>query len=229
MDALWQTLVAGGPVVALLAALSVLSMALIAVKAMDMRHALSGEAARGRALALWAEGRRDEAMDRAAQGRAPADRIALAAMQGLRAGRRVEAVDAELEWRANAEIAALGRHVRLLEIIGMVAPLLGLLGTVLGMIAAFRELSMAGGAADASLLAGGIWQALLTTAAGLIVAIPATVAAGLFTTRVDAAAQHMEEVAGRLLSGSGSMVAVDSSATAAAPSAGPGTAPAPAT
>ena len=199
MEALWQTMRAGGPVVFVLAALSFVSLALIALKALELRHALPRGAAPGPALALWAEGRREEALARAEAGRAPADRIALAAMRGILAGRGAAALDAELEWKANAEIAALGRHVRLLEIIGMVAPLLGLLGTVLGMIGAFRELSLAGGAANASLLAGGIWQALLTTAAGLIVAIPATVAAGLFTTRIDAAAQRMEEVAGRLL------------------------------
>ena len=190
----------GGPIVVLLAVLSVVSVALIVLKALELRHALSGESARREAVALWAEGRREEALARAGAGRAPADRIAAAAMEGLAAGRRPEALDAELEWKANAEVAALSRHVRALEIIAMVSPLLGLLGTVLGMIAAFRELSMAGGAANASLLAGGIWQALLTTAAGLIVAIPATVAAGLMTSRIDAAAQRMEEVAGRLLS-----------------------------
>ena len=200
MPDLAGTLAQGGPIVLLLAALSVLSVALIVLKSVELRHALSGEASRREAVMLWADGRREEAIARAGAGRAPADRIAAAAMEGLAAGRRAPALDAELEWKANAEVAALSRHVRLLEIIAMVSPLLGLLGTVLGMIVAFRELSMAGGSANASLLAGGIWQALLTTAAGLIVAIPATVAAGLLTARIDAAAQRMEEVAGRLLS-----------------------------
>ncbi|WP_338092796.1 MotA/TolQ/ExbB proton channel family protein [Leisingera aquaemixtae] len=89
--------------------------------------------------------------------------------------------------------------IRLLELIAMVAPLLGLLGTVLGMIQSFQELELAQGAANASVLAGGIWQALLTTAAGLMVAIPAAVAAGLFAARIDAAAQAIESAAGRLL------------------------------
>jgi biopolymer transport protein ExbB len=81
----------------------------------------------------------------------------------------------------------------------MVSPLLGLLGTVLGMIQSFQELEMAQGAANASVLAGGIWQALLTTAAGLLVAIPAAVAAGLFSARIDNAAQSIESAVGRLL------------------------------
>jgi biopolymer transport protein ExbB len=67
------------------------------------------------------------------------------------------------------------------------------------MIQSFQELEMAQGAANASVLAGGIWQALLTTAAGLLVAIPAAVAAGLFAARIDSAAQMTESAVGRLL------------------------------
>ena len=66
--------------------------------------------------------------------------------------------------------------MRLLEVIAGAAPLLGLLGTVLGMIEAFKQLEMAGSQIDPSVLSGGIWQALLTTAAGLIVALPALIA-----------------------------------------------------
>jgi biopolymer transport protein ExbB len=77
--------------------------------------------------------------------------------------------------------------------------LLGLLGTVLGMIQSFQELELAQGAANASVLAGGIWQALLTTAAGLLVAIPAAIAAGLFASRIERAAQTIESAVGRLM------------------------------
>ncbi|MBM9594401.1 MotA/TolQ/ExbB proton channel family protein [Roseitranquillus sediminis] len=75
---------------------------------------------------------------------------------------------------ARAE-AALGRHevgFRLLDAVVQVAPLLGLFGTVLGMIDAFRALQEAGAQVDPSALAGGIWVALLTTAVGLAVAMP---------------------------------------------------------
>lgn len=89
--------------------------------------------------------------------------------------------------------------IRLLELIAMVSPLLGLLGTVLGMIQSFQELELAQGAANASVLAGGIWQALLTTAAGLVVAIPAAIAAGLFSARIDRAALMIESAVGQLM------------------------------
>ena len=62
-----------------------------------------------------------------------------------------------------------------LEIISQVSPLIGLLGTVIGMINSFNELELGGSLVDPSILAGGIWTALLTTAMGLIVAIPALV------------------------------------------------------
>ncbi|MAI76311.1 MAG: hypothetical protein CBC25_03785 [Pelagibacteraceae bacterium TMED65] len=62
-----------------------------------------------------------------------------------------------------------------LEIISQVSPLIGLLGTVIGMIDSFNELELGGSLVDPSILAGGIWTALLTTAMGLIVAIPALV------------------------------------------------------
>ena len=62
-----------------------------------------------------------------------------------------------------------------LEIISQVSPLIGLLGTVIGMIDSFNELEIGGSLVDPSILAGGIWTALLTTAMGLLVAIPALV------------------------------------------------------
>ncbi|MDT8857508.1 MotA/TolQ/ExbB proton channel family protein [Paracoccaceae bacterium Fryx2] len=191
-------LAAGGPVIWLLIALSVFSLALIAAKVWQMRAVLSGAELRERAYALWAQGDRVGAGAALRDGRAPADRIALAAMQGLLAGQRRPGLDADLEWRGNAELAAMNRHLRLLDLIAMVSPLLGLLGTVLGMIKAFQELAMAEGAANASLLAGGIWEALLTTAAGLLVAIPAAVAAGLLADRADRAALLIEAAVGRL-------------------------------
>ena len=82
------------------------------------------------------------------------------------------------------EITRLNRNLHLLELIARVAPLMGLLGTVLGMAAAFRQVAGARGAVDPSLLAGGIWEALITTVAGLCVAIPAMVLHHLFEDRV---------------------------------------------
>jgi biopolymer transport protein ExbB len=79
----------------------------------------------------------------------------------------------------------LRRYIRLFNGISTISPLLGLLGTVLGMISAFNTIVHAGAMGRPELLAGGIAQALLTTAAGLCVAIPALIAYLYFISRVD--------------------------------------------
>ena len=71
-----------------------------------------------------------------------------------------------------------------LEIIAQVSPLIGLLGTVIGMIDSFNELELGGSLVDPSILAGGIWTALLTTAMGLIVAIPALISHYFFDKKL---------------------------------------------
>ncbi len=84
-------------------------------------------------------------------------------------------------------------------VIAVVSPLVGLLGTVLGMIDSFQQLALAGGSANAAVLAAGIWKALLTTAMGLIVAIPAAIAANLLGARLDRVSHTMEDCVTRLI------------------------------
>ncbi len=105
---------------------------------------------------------------------------------------------AHVEREARGVLARLQRHQRLLEMIAQLSPLLGLLGTVVGMIEAFDALQAAGGRADPSLLAGGIAKALTTTAAGLAVAIPASAAHGWFEGRTDRLRQDIEHLVGGL-------------------------------
>lgn len=83
---------------------------------------------------------------------------------------------------------------RSLEVMAATAPLLGLLGTVLGMIDAFRQLAAAGNQVDPAMLSSGIWQALLTTAGGLIVALPALIAWHYFDRRLEYARVDMNRV-----------------------------------
>jgi len=102
--------------------------------------------------------------------------------------------------RAGSRIVRqLDKNLRGLATIGNITPLLGLLGTVTGMIRAFIKIQELGGRVDASVLAGGIWEALITTAAGLSVAIPTLVAYHYFEGRVDDIASQMKDVASELL------------------------------
>lgn len=93
---------------------------------------------------------------------------------------------------ASHVIHDLERYLNTLGTIAAVAPLLGLLGTVLGMIKVFAEI-MTQGTGNASALAGGISEALITTAAGLTVAIPALVMHRYFTGRIDAIVVELEQ------------------------------------
>jgi biopolymer transport protein ExbB len=99
---------------------------------------------------------------------------------------------------AQQALGTLRSGLRPLELIVTIAPLIGLLGTVLGMIDAFRTLQDSGGQGDPSLLAGGIWEALLTTAAGMAVAIPAAIALTWFESIADRAQTRLEDMATRI-------------------------------
>jgi biopolymer transport protein ExbB len=83
------------------------------------------------------------------------------------------------------ELNKLGKNIRGLEVIATISPLMGLLGTVMGMVQAFNKVAQYKGQVDPSILAGGIWEALLTTAAGLAVAIPVVVMLHFFDRKIE--------------------------------------------
>lgn len=179
----FQGLIAmGGPVIAIIAALSVATLAVILYKLWQFRASGVGRhRALCAAVAEW---------DR---GAAPAARQTLATSQSYLAPVMARAFAADpqdgaatrrLMAEAEARFARLERGFRFLDMVAQVAPLLGLFGTVLGMIEAFQALQSAGSQVDPSLLAGGIWVALLTTAAGLAVAMPASVVLSWFEARM---------------------------------------------
>ena len=101
----------------------------------------------------------------------------------------------ECESVARNSLHQANKGLRTIELISHIAPLLGLLGTVLGMIEAFQRLQESGNEADPSILAGGIWEALLTTAAGMAVAIVATVSLSFFDNIIDRLRNDLEDLA----------------------------------
>lgn len=96
--------------------------------------------------------------------------------------------------------ARLMRRIEYLSLIGNIAPMVGLLGTVTGMIIAFQQVATSAGAAGAGDLAEGIYQALVTTVGGLIVAIPSLGAFAIFRNRVDSLIAEVAQQAGHALS-----------------------------
>lgn len=199
-DALIQFLDRGGPALWLIGALSVLTLALILWKL--WRFALMGAwsgAATARAVELWSTGQTDPAIATVSGRRSLRARLAHAAMVArLDETLGPDAAREETARVAKADLAEARRGLRALELIAAIAPLLGLLGTVLGMIEAFQTLQDAGSRADPAALAGGIWEALLTTAAGMAVAIPASMALSWFDSIVERLQADMEDTATRI-------------------------------
>lgn len=199
-QALVDALNRGGPVLWVIAGLSVLTLALILWKLMQMARlgAWSGRAARG-ALLDWENGAPEAALTRLDRRRGLRARMASHAMHAY-ANPNYSDSDAreEVARFAKADLAQARTGLRALELISTIAPLLGLLGTVLGMITAFQTLQDSGAQADPAALAGGIWEALLTTAAGMAVAIPAGIALSWFEGIADRVQADLEDIATRV-------------------------------
>ena len=195
-DAIARVADLGGPVVMILLAMSLVATALILAKIWQfLRLGVGRHGALDAALADWDRGAAARANQRAAQAPSHLAPLALVAMAAARDRSGDEgAVRARLTSLAAERIAALTSGLRLIDSVAQVAPLLGLFGTVLGMIEAFQGLQAAGAAVDPSALAGGIWVALLTTAVGLGVAMPASLVLAWFDARIAREAQMAERI-----------------------------------
>src|SRR5690606_19465812 len=125
------------------------------------------------AMAFWHAGEKAKAYHLVTNDRSPVSAVVSAAMNALGHNPRdVNGARQIATQTAMDLLIVLQRHLRIIESIVQAAPMLGLLGTVVGMIEAFGKVSQGGGATDPAALANGIWIALTTTAMGLAVAIP---------------------------------------------------------
>jgi biopolymer transport protein ExbB len=137
-----------------------------------------------------------EALALARESKAPAAKILAAGLERQDEG--TERVMKAIENVGLIQMANLERGLIWLATVSNVAPLLGFLGTVVGMIAAFAAIENAG-EVDAQLVAGGIKVALITTAAGLVIAIPVNIAHNYFVTKIDGMVIDMEESAQKMI------------------------------
>lgn len=151
------------------------------------------------AIALWQRGDLDAALALVGRDRSSCARLVEVALtrNSDHATSRAEA-EAETTRVAKKLLGDAQTGLRGLEAIATIAPLLGLFGTVLGMISAFQALEMSGARADPAALAGGIWEALLTTAAGMAVAIPTSAALTWYESTIDRLRRDMEDMATRI-------------------------------
>ncbi|MEO1307554.1 MAG: MotA/TolQ/ExbB proton channel family protein [Pseudomonadota bacterium] len=171
----------GGPVVMVLIVVSIVALAVAIYKIWQFSVAGVGHhAALERAVRAWDSGNQQDAWAELSRSRSY-----LAGLIGQAFESRVDDSDRLLA-EAEVQFAKLERGFRFLDNVAQLAPLLGLFGTVLGMIEAFQALQDAGTQIDPSILAGGIWVALLTTAVGLVVAMPAAMILAWFEGRMQA-------------------------------------------
>jgi len=146
---------------------------------------------------LWSAGEHDQLINLCRKdGSVTAGAIAEIAANRHRTEPRVSAIAADV---ASRGLKRQLQRAYPLAVIATIAPLLGLLGTIIGMIGAFEKVSLAGEMADASLFGGDIAKALITTGAGLVIAIPALALYHFFRSRTHSFGLEVEETVSRLL------------------------------
>lgn len=198
---LFSQFAAGGVAIWFTAALSVVALAVVLERLHHLRRAAIAPTSLVDAVVpLWNEGRFDE-LERELRRR---DSVLARTLRFVWANRGRFSVE-QLSQRAG-ELASreLRRHQQRaypLAVIATVAPIIGLLGTVVGMIEAFHVIAFTGGVGDAALLAGGISKALVNTAAGLAVALPALGFHHFFRHRLTVSGLTLEDEVERVLDG----------------------------
>jgi biopolymer transport protein ExbB len=183
----------GGPLMVPIAFCSVVALAYVVERSVRLRPGELGTRVLGREILATLEAGGPAAALRLCRERDGSLARVLAA--GLaRTGAPAPEVEKAVEDAGEREVRRLSANLRPLVVIGMIAPLLGLLGTVWGMIEAFSSIALQGGLGKPELLASGISQALVTTAAGLAIAIPAQAATSYFRGRIDRFARAAEDL-----------------------------------
>ncbi len=177
-------ILSGGPVLVAIVVVSLYALYVFLARFFKLsRERVDSERLMGRVNAAVRDRDLDSALAACEAHGGPVARVLRAALMRLPYGR--SAVEAAFQEASLEEEQRLGRGLRPLATIAQIAPLMGLLGTVTGMIIAFAEISQRG-TGDPAALADGIGQALVTTAAGLIVAIPTLIGQNVLASRVDA-------------------------------------------
>ncbi len=194
---MFELLKAGGILMVPIVACSILALAIVLERFWSLRASRVAPPQSINELWRWIKkkelnGRKLKAL----QGSSPLGRVLAGGLINAKHGREV--VKESIEHEASQVIHELERFLNPLGTIATITPLLGLLGTVIGMIKVFAEIQLAG-VGNAGNLAGGISEALITTAAGLSVAIPALICHRYFIRRVDELVVNMEQEAIKLV------------------------------
>lgn len=193
LDSVFDMLLAGGPVMVPLALCSLLAATYGIERAFGLRSkALGIDGFEHELVAAVRAGGVARGVELCGQRATPAARVVKSAL--VRWGAPFVEREKAVEDAGLREVRALGANLKPLMYVAMLAPLLGFLGTVYGMIVAFTTVALQQGLGRPEMLAAGISQALITTAAGLTIAVPAQVAYYWLRARVERFARRVEEL-----------------------------------
>jgi biopolymer transport protein ExbB len=196
LEKIFELLEVGGPVVYILTALSLIVLAVSLAKIFQFaREGIFSSKAAELAVKQFRNGRTSSALSFVANCNSIRSQIVARSIRGqMSTEAKPEAAREDIMREAGDRIDNLYSHLRILELIASLAPLLGLFGTVLGMIDAFQKLENSGNQVDPSILSGGIWLALLTTAVGLAVAMPTVAINSFFERRLERLSHDLESL-----------------------------------
>ena len=199
-ETMFTLILQGGPVMIPLGIASIIALALAFERFISLTKArvLPRDFLKGLGEAWEKDPSGEAALEFCEESKVAAGHIFSAGIEWREDGHK--AVGNAIEDAGAREADKMKRSLRPLSIIASIAPLLGLLGTVYGMIDAFHQTSVSGGAAKTADLANGIYQALVSTAAGLTIAIPVLLLFQWLTSRVDALIDHIDEVGTKFIS-----------------------------
>ncbi|MCG3128089.1 MAG: hypothetical protein CHACPFDD_02963 [Phycisphaerae bacterium] len=193
VTSVWDFVVKGGPIMVPIGICSLIALAVIVERAISLRRVRIIPPGFLAGLREHMRVDRRRALDHCEKDGSP---IAAIVAEGIRRlGEPVELLEKHITEAGEREIFKLRRYLRLLSVVASVSTLLGLLGTILGMITAFQTVAASGEAlGKTELLAKGIYEALITTAAGLMVAIPVIIAYHGLSSRVEHLVAEMDRL-----------------------------------
>lgn len=193
LDSVFEMVVGGGPLMIPIALCSVVALTYTVERSLRLRAANLGSQRLGRRV-VDAVAENGPAAGLAVCRETPNALTRILEAGLTRFGGSFLEVEKAVEDAGEREVRRLSAGLRPLVVVGMIAPLLGLLGTVWGMIESFSSIAFQGGLGKPELLASGISQALITTAAGLAIAIPAQAVYFYFKGRIDRFVRRSEDL-----------------------------------
>lgn len=190
-----ELLVKGGPLMIPIGICSFLALGVIVERLISLRRGrvIPPKFLDGLKAAMADDDERTKALEYCQANASPVARILTAAIKRLH--EPIDLLEKHIEEAGLRVVFGLRKYLRLLSVIGSISPLLGLLGTIFGMIKAFQTVAVAGEAlGKTELLAKGIYEALITTAAGLLVAIPVWIAYHWISAKVERLVVEMDQM-----------------------------------